>query len=147
MEQIDDYFSLNDILASCLKVPCKVMCSLQNIGAIIPGNPGKNIPTNSTVELPLWIVKDLARREGIIEFECPKYYKKAYRDIHDASATVLNLHKMGPYFYMDGIKFSKIRSQEAFAIYSCIHKVYFFITGFKGKTETYSRTFYEHFRT
>ncbi|KAF0985936.1 hypothetical protein HZS_5254 [Henneguya salminicola] len=75
------------------------------------------------IDFPLWLVKDLARRKNIISFECPKYYKKTYRDIQDADPRVLNLHKMGPYFYLVGLKFSQINTQDSAIIIESIFRV------------------------
>ncbi|KAF1742637.1 hypothetical protein MXB_5109 [Myxobolus squamalis] len=98
MEHIDDYFDLHDILASTCRISCKLECSIQNVGSIVSGNSSQHLPSGSNIDLPLWLVKDLSRRENIIKFDCPKYFKKSYREIQDADPKVLNLRKMGPWY-------------------------------------------------
>ena len=36
--------------------------------------------------------------------ELPKVYRESYREIFDADATVVDLHKLGPYFYLFGTR-------------------------------------------
>ncbi|KII70919.1 DNA replication complex GINS protein PSF3 [Thelohanellus kitauei] len=123
MEGFDDYLNLNDILACSVRVPCKLKCSLRNLGSVIPANEEPDIPANTLMDMPLWLVKDLTRREGILELECPKYYKKTYREIQIADPRVLNLHKMGPNFYFVGLKFSTFKTPDSREILATLYLV------------------------
>jgi GINS complex subunit 3 len=43
-----------------------------------------------------------SRKRHIISVELPKQYKEGYREIFSADPTVVDLHKLGPYFYNYG---------------------------------------------
>ncbi|NXE11067.1 PSF3 protein, partial [Lophotis ruficrista] len=54
----------------------------------------------SKLELPLWLAKGLHdSKRRIISVELPKIYKEAWRTVFSADANVVDLHKMGPYYY------------------------------------------------
>ncbi|NXG80066.1 PSF3 protein, partial [Baryphthengus martii] len=54
----------------------------------------------SKLEIPLWLAKGLRdSKRRIISVELPKIYKEAWRTVFTADATVVDLHKMGPYYY------------------------------------------------
>lgn len=54
----------------------------------------------SKLEIPLWLAKGLhdSKRRNI-SVELPKIYKEAWRTVFSADANVVDLHKMGPYYY------------------------------------------------
>ncbi|NXE84855.1 PSF3 protein, partial [Cochlearius cochlearius] len=54
----------------------------------------------SKLEVPLWLAKGLHdSRRRVISVEPPKIYKEAWRMVFSADANVVDLHKMGPYYY------------------------------------------------
>lgn len=54
----------------------------------------------SKLEVPLWLAKGLHdSKRRIISVELPKIYKEAWRTVFSADANVVDLHKMGPYYY------------------------------------------------
>lgn len=54
----------------------------------------------SKLEIPLWLAKGLHdSKRRIISVELPKIYKEAWRTVFSADANVVDLHKMGPYYY------------------------------------------------
>ncbi|NXN17490.1 PSF3 protein, partial [Indicator maculatus] len=54
----------------------------------------------SKLEMPLWLAKGLHdSKRRIISVELPKIYKEAWRTVFSADANVVDLHKMGPYYY------------------------------------------------
>ncbi|NWX13994.1 PSF3 protein, partial [Aegotheles bennettii] len=58
------------------------------------------IPQGSKLEVPLWLAKGLRdSKRRIISVELPKIYKEAWRTVFSADANVVDLHKMGPYYY------------------------------------------------
>ena len=55
------------------------------------------------MEFPYWIARALCgRNKNIVSIELPKEYRDTYREILGADATVVDLHKLGPYFYAFG---------------------------------------------
>ncbi|KAJ7401100.1 hypothetical protein BTVI_98933 [Pitangus sulphuratus] len=54
----------------------------------------------SKLEIPLWLAKGLHdSKRRIISVELPNIYKEAWRTVFSADANVVDLHKMGPYYY------------------------------------------------
>ncbi|XP_064414511.1 DNA replication complex GINS protein PSF3 isoform X2 [Latimeria chalumnae] len=52
------------------------------------------------MELPLWLAKGLFdNKRRIISVDLPKSYKEGWRTVFSADANVVDLHKMGPYYY------------------------------------------------
>ncbi|XP_039209492.1 protein NDRG4 isoform X3 [Crotalus tigris] len=53
----------------------------------------------SKLEIPLWLAKGLYDKRRIISVELPKVYKESWRTVFNADASVVDLHKLGPYYY------------------------------------------------
>lgn len=54
----------------------------------------------SKLEIPMWLAKGLHdSKRRLISVELPKIYKEAWRTVFRADANVVDLHKMGPYYY------------------------------------------------
>lgn len=55
------------------------------------------------MELPFWMARALcSRKRHIVSVDLPKQYKEGYREIFSADPTMVDLHKLGPYFYNYG---------------------------------------------
>ena len=102
---VEDFFDLDDILASQQKVPCQFEQPVYRLGFLSPQASGEHILTGSKMELPLWLARVLgSRRRGIVKVDLPKQYRETQRDIMSADASVVDLYKQGPYFYAMGVK-------------------------------------------
>lgn len=53
----------------------------------------------SKLEIPLWLAKGLYDKRRILSVELPKVYKESWRTVFNADASVVDLHKLGPYYY------------------------------------------------
>lgn len=52
------------------------------------------------MELPLWLSKGLYdRKRRVLSVELPKVYREGWRTVFNADPNVVDLHKMGPYYY------------------------------------------------
>ncbi|KAK7892021.1 hypothetical protein WMY93_023984 [Mugilogobius chulae] len=52
------------------------------------------------MELPLWLAKGLyERKRRVLSVELPKVYREGWRTVFTADPNVVDLHKMGPYYY------------------------------------------------
>lgn len=52
------------------------------------------------MELPLWLSKGLyERKRKVLSVELPKVFKEGWRTVFMADPNVVDLHKMGPYYY------------------------------------------------
>ncbi|GFR59745.1 DNA replication complex GINS protein PSF3 [Elysia marginata] len=67
--------------------------------------PDPDIGVGTKLELPLWLAKYLHRdARGIVSVETPKTYREGYRQILAADPSVVDLHRLGPHFYLAGGK-------------------------------------------
>ena len=100
-----DYYDIDDILATQERVPSRLEVPLYNLGFLDPNSEGDHLQAGMKIELPFWLAKDLcSRRRRIASVELPKPYREGYRQILKADANVVDLHKLGPYYYNFGTK-------------------------------------------
>ena len=65
------------------------------------------------MELPLWLAKGLyERKRRVVSIELPKVYREGWRTVFNADPTVVDLHKMGPYYYGLGSQMLHFDSPE-----------------------------------
>ena len=95
-----NFFSIDDILASEQRIPCKFEQPVVGLGFIDQTSDEDDIQEGAKLELPLWLAAALrSRRRAIVSVELPKQYRQSYRDVLTADANVVDLHKLGPYYY------------------------------------------------
>ena len=108
-----DYFEVNDILISQEKISCTFETQVKNLGFLDHGSDNEHIEPATKMELPFWLAKELcARQRRIISVEIPKVYRETYRQIFEADATAVDLHRLGPYFYSIGVKLLEFDNAE-----------------------------------
>ena len=95
------YFSIEDILATQERVPCQVESDLKNLGFLDPGSDNQDLGRGTKLELPLWMVEGLTdyKARNYITVDVPKTFKEVFREIMSADPLVVDLHKMGLYYY------------------------------------------------
>uniref|UniRef100_A0A803TMQ9 DNA replication complex GINS protein PSF3 n=1 Tax=Anolis carolinensis TaxID=28377 RepID=A0A803TMQ9_ANOCA len=65
------------------------------------------------LELPLWLAKGLYNnKQKILSVELPTVYKESWRTVFSADANVVDLHKLGPYYYAFGSQMLNFDSPE-----------------------------------
>ncbi|KAJ8937969.1 hypothetical protein NQ318_003729 [Aromia moschata] len=95
-----NYYSLDDILATQERTPCKFLINVPKMGNLNPSTIEKDLPAGTALELPMWLVLEMSTgRQPIVLPELPKIYKEAYREILEADACAVDLHKFNLYFY------------------------------------------------
>lgn len=113
VKPIEDYFDIDDIIASDLRIPCKFNVPVHWLGFINKTDDSEHIEVGAIMELPLWLAVTLnGRRRHIVSVELPKSYRENYREIVKADANVVDLHKLGPYYYTSGIKLLQLDHPE-----------------------------------
>ncbi|NXA73331.1 PSF3 protein, partial [Thryothorus ludovicianus] len=98
----ENFLSLDDILMSQEKLPGRAESALPRLAVLLGqgGGSAESVPEGSKLEIPLWLAKGLHdSKRRIISVELPKIYKEAWRTVFSADANVVDLHKMGPYYY------------------------------------------------
>lgn len=65
------------------------------------------------MELPLWLTKGLyEKKRKVVSVELPKVYREGWRTVFNADPNVVDLHKMGPYYYGLGSQMMHFDSPE-----------------------------------
>ncbi|KAJ7426443.1 DNA replication complex GINS protein PSF3 [Willisornis vidua] len=96
----ENFLSLDDILMSQEKLPGRAESALPRLALALGTGSAESVPEGSKLEIPLWLAKGLHdSKRRIISVELPKIYKEAWRTVFSADANVVDLHKMGPYYY------------------------------------------------
>ena len=112
-----NYFSIEDILATQERVPCEVETDLKNLGFLDPGSDNQDLARGTKLELPYWCVDGLRSNQSrsYLTVDIPKTFKEVFREIMSADPLVVDLHKLGPYYYEFGrhlIKQSQTEGDE-----------------------------------
>lgn len=94
------YFNIEDIMASQERIHCKFEIEVANMGFLDSSSIDENIKVGTKLDLPAWLVKSLYNDKfKFVSIDIPKWYKNFYHEILKADANVVDLRKMGPYYY------------------------------------------------
>ncbi|XP_044263640.1 DNA replication complex GINS protein PSF3 [Tribolium madens] len=97
---LPNYFSVDDILATQEKIPCKFVQNILKLGKLNPATEDTDLKSGTVLELPLWLVLEITlMRQPVIAPDLPKVYKDTYLEILKADPCAVDLHKFGVYFY------------------------------------------------
>ncbi|XP_061197042.1 DNA replication complex GINS protein PSF3-like [Saccostrea echinata] len=108
-----DYFDINDILSTQQRVPCKVEMTIYRLGYLDTSSESEHLQPGTKLEMPYWMARGLcSSTRHIVSVDLPKQYKEGYREIFTADPTVVDLHKLGPYFYNYGSQLLKFELPE-----------------------------------
>ena len=84
----------------------------------------EHLVPGTKVEMPFWMARALcSRKRHIVSVDTPKNYKDSYREILTADANVVDLHKLGPYYYCFGTHLLKFEQPESADIAKSLVKV------------------------
>ncbi|XP_047452550.1 DNA replication complex GINS protein PSF3 [Mugil cephalus] len=109
----ENFLSLDDILLSHERLPIRTECTFPRLGFLEKSGDTQDIPEGSKMELPLWLSKGLyERKRRVLSVELPKVYKEGWRTVFNADPNVVDLHKMGPYYYGLGSQMLHFDSPE-----------------------------------
>ena len=109
-----NYMSIDDILMSSEKIPSVFLVSVKSLGFLSPGSNKKNIDIGTKMDLPLWLALSLGHRnKNFIRYDYTKQYKATYREILKADASIVDLHKLCPYFYAFGQQLLSLNHSES----------------------------------
>ncbi|CAC5390353.1 GINS3 [Mytilus coruscus] len=103
-ENVDDYFSISDILTTQERLPCKVELPIYRLGYLDTSSTSDDLQPGTKLDLSFWMARALcSRKRHIVSVEMPRPYREGYREILTADANVVDLHKLGPYYYSYGV--------------------------------------------
>ncbi|XP_076817129.1 DNA replication complex GINS protein PSF3-like [Clavelina lepadiformis] len=139
---LQDYMSIDDILMSSERLPSVFLVPVKGLGFLDASTNKKDIAVGTKMDLPLWLVLSLAHpRKKFISFDYTKPYKGTYREILKADASVVDLHKIGPFFYAFGQQLLTLNHNESLQMAKCL--VLTFMERFR-KIMDWSINAYEH---
>ncbi|KAI4826119.1 DNA replication complex GINS protein PSF3 [Pseudochaenichthys georgianus] len=109
----ENFLSLDDILLSHERLPIRTECSFPRLGFLEKSSDSHDIPEGTKMELPLWLSKGLyEKKRRVLSVELPKVYREGWRTVFNADPNVVDLHKMGPYYYGLGSQMLHFDSPE-----------------------------------
>lgn len=80
-----------------------ISCLFLITGYLDSSSESEHLQPGTKLELPFWMARALcSRKRHIVSVDLPKQYKEGYREIFSADPTMVDLHKLGPYFYNYG---------------------------------------------
>ncbi|KAL3860440.1 hypothetical protein ACJMK2_010563 [Sinanodonta woodiana] len=101
----ENYFDIDDILASNERIPCRVELPIYRLGYLDSSHESEHLLPGTKIEFPYWLGRAVcSKKRHIVGVDLPKQYREGYREILSADATVVDLHKLGPYYYSFGTK-------------------------------------------
>ncbi|XP_034033062.1 DNA replication complex GINS protein PSF3 [Thalassophryne amazonica] len=96
----ENFLSLDDILLSHERLPVRTECTFPRLGFLEKSADSQDIPEGTKMELPLWLAKSLyERKRRVLAVDLPKVYREGWRTVFSADPNVVDLQKMGPYYY------------------------------------------------
>ncbi|XP_064467012.1 DNA replication complex GINS protein PSF3-like [Ornithodoros turicata] len=107
-----DYFSLDEILTTNERIPCKIELSIPNFGSLDPSSESPDLKPGTKLDLPLWLARQLLNRH-VIAVEVPKVYRETYREILSADAAAVDLYRLQPHFYNFGLHIQNLPVLDA----------------------------------
>ncbi|CAL1544076.1 unnamed protein product [Lymnaea stagnalis] len=124
-ESVNSYFNIDDILASQEKIPCSFNVDVAAMGYLDQSTTNVDISVGTKLELPFWLARYLYRgTRSIVSLETPKSYREGYRHILKADPNVVDLHRLGPFFYLFGGKLISFQLPDADDIASILLKTF-----------------------
>ncbi|RPA80412.1 hypothetical protein BJ508DRAFT_362601 [Ascobolus immersus RN42] len=105
----NNYYDVDEILASSQKIPCKFRVDIQNLG-YLESDTSQNIKANTTILIPFWLAPWLCQigrylpdwPDGPVETALPACLNTQVLAALKASPTSLNLRDLAPYWYALG---------------------------------------------
>ncbi|CAG5124127.1 unnamed protein product [Candidula unifasciata] len=121
----NNYFSLDDILASQETIPCTFNVKVATMGYLDQSTSDVDINMGTKLDLPFWLAKYLHKgSRGIVSVDTPKTYKEGYRHIFTADPNVVDLYRLGPYFYLFGEKLLSLQLPDTDDIANVLLKTF-----------------------
>jgi GINS complex subunit 3 len=94
-----DYYDIDSILSEENTVPCELRHGCTGVGTVLdPGADVATLPPNAKVDLPMWMVQVMAKRQ-LLHVHLPIYFKDHMRRKLRAGAGCENLRVRCNYFY------------------------------------------------
>ncbi|XP_039631508.1 DNA replication complex GINS protein PSF3 [Polypterus senegalus] len=121
----ENFLSLDDILMSQEKLTSRVETVFPRLGFLEKNSEETDISVGTKMEIPLWLVKGLHDgKRRIVSVELPKIYREGWRTVFSADPNVVDLQKLGPYYYSLGLQMLHFDSPENLEIAQTLLQTY-----------------------
>ena len=108
------YYDIDDIITMQEKVPVKFELPCYRLGFLDPSTTDEHLSSGTKMEISCWLALKLCTgRRLVASVELPKIYNMSHREMFKADANVLNLNKMGPYFYRFGTRLLHFQHRDS----------------------------------
>lgn len=95
------------------------------LGYLDSSSTSDDLQPGTKLDLSFWMARALcSRKRHIVSVEMPRPYREGYREILTADANVVDLHKLGPYYYSYGSQLLKFELPETADVAKSLIKVY-----------------------
>lgn len=102
-----NYLNIDEILTEEERIPSIFLLDGSGLGHLDTTNDLNDLPSNSKIDLPLWLTTILVEK-NMIEIELPKHYGSRIREDIMASAIAVPLREYSYYYFEVGWKLSKL---------------------------------------
>ena len=102
-----NYLNLDEILSEEERMPSIFLIDGSGLGHLDSTNDLIDLPANTKIELPFWLVQTLLEK-NMIEIELPKHYGSRIREDIMAGALAVPLREYSFYYFEVGWKLSKL---------------------------------------
>lgn len=104
-----------------------ISCLFLITGYLDSSSESEHLQPGTKLEFPFWMARALcSRKRHIVSVDLPKQYKEGYREIFSADPTMVDLHKLGPYFYNYGSQLLQFELPETPDVAKSLLLVYFY---------------------
>ncbi|KAL7057646.1 hypothetical protein AAHC03_016748 [Spirometra sp. Aus1] len=142
------YLSVDDILATSERVPCRLRGSIPKLAPLLLGSCSTqqsrgrrvgegisddldeddsdiNVPAGTKMDLPLWLVFSVgSSRRQLFALDLPIIYREGYREVFSADPWVVDLRKKGPYFYSIGCHLLNLSNPELLSVITAVENAF-----------------------
>ncbi|VDN14481.1 unnamed protein product [Dibothriocephalus latus] len=140
------YLSVDDILATSERMPCRLRSSIPKLAPLLLGacctqqprgsrgtsddlndeeDIDLDVPAGTKVDLPLWLVFSVgSSRRQLLALDLPIIYREGYREVFSADPWVVDLRKKGPYFYSIGCHLLSLSNPELLSVITTVENAF-----------------------
>ncbi|KAK6624561.1 hypothetical protein RUM44_011420 [Polyplax serrata] len=120
-----NYFSIEDIMATQERVPCKTNITFPRMGFLCPENDEDDLKEGTSINIPIWLAKKLSGRQmKYVSVEVPNSFKEKARDVFEADPRIVDLNRLNPHFYEFGLIFTRLNQRDGEIVRELLVKVF-----------------------
>jgi len=100
-------------MANSQRVVTTFLQRVPGVGPVLdPNTDLPDVEVGAKLELPLWLAREL-HSESLVDVQAPKGFNRTYREILEADANCVDLHKLCPNYYRLGGHLARMALDES----------------------------------